>query len=69
MKERLCKHPGRKELGENKRLEEAMMAGAERARVGMVEDVVRNERKNQNMQSWTRYIKKGYFYCGNKRKV
>lgn len=42
---------------------------AERARVGIVEDAVRNERKSQNMQSWVSYIKKGHFYCGNKRKV
>lgn len=65
----MCKHAGRKELGENKGLEEAMMAEAERARVGMVEDELRNERKSQNMQNWVRYIKKCYFYRGNKRKV
>lgn len=65
----MCKHPGRKELGENKGLEEALMAEAERARVGMVEDELGNERKSQNMQSWVRYIKKCYFYCGNKKKV
>lgn len=65
----MWKHPGRKELGENKGLEEAMRAEAERARVGMAEDELGNERKSQNMQSWIRYVKKCYFYCGNKKKA
>lgn len=50
---------GREELGENKGLEEAMMAEVERVRGGMVGDEARNARKSQNMQNCMRHIKNG----------
>lgn len=58
-KESICKHSGREELGENKGLEEAMMAKAEKVRLGMVGDEARDARKSQHVQDCMRPIKNG----------